>query len=76
LIITLSIASLFSQGIYKRPRLSINPVISVLESKQEADGKCLTGVHLSLVSENLTVLNIQPEAFFFIPHEIQTGSQL
>ena len=35
-----------------------------------------TEAHLALLSEMLTVVNIQPEAHFFMSHEMQTEGQL
>ena len=66
--------------VFTRDKHWLPTLFLLLHSFQRANRKlivnALTGAYLSLVSGNVTVIGIQPEAHFFLPHEMQIGDQI
>ena len=55
---------------------TISVVTNISEAKQETDCKCLYGSPPISSQVMLTAGSIQPEAHFFMLHEMQSGGQL
>ena len=72
------LAVTISLGVDKRRALAIYSLLlfPFQRAKRRLTVNTETEAHLSLLSETLTVVNIQLEAHFFMHHEMQTGGQL